>query len=367
MSNLYIGLMSGTSLDGIDAALVDFSNAKPVLRATYFEAYSKNLRQRLAALTLPGNNEIDRLGRMDRELGEHFGHAVLKLVAQTGLPKSAICAIGSHGQSIRHRPNGRYPFTLQIGDPNTIASLTSITTVADFRRADVAAGGQGAPLVPAFHQAIFTNDKEVRIGLNLGGIANITVLDPQQPIFGFDTGPGNRLLDDWIESCLGKRFDENGQFAASGKVNKKLLQHLLDEPYFSLLPPKSTGRELFDIAWLQKKLTQFSEQVKEEDIQATLAELTAVSIARSIEQAAPDTKLVIACGGGVHNAYLIEKIKQNLNPVRLVSSAELGFDPDWIEAMAFAWLAKQRLEQKPGNIPSVTGARKTAILGGVYL
>lgn len=362
----YIGLMSGTSLDGIDAAIVDFSQTKPQLVATYFEPYEKHFRQQLLALTMPGTNEIERLGRMDRVLGERFAHAAIKLVAKSGLPKSAIRAIGSHGQAIRHRPTELHPFTLQIGDPNTIAAMTGIPTVADFRRADIAQGGQGAPLAPGFHQLIFSDPNAVRVVLNLGGIANITILDPHAPVTGFDTGPANRLLDDWIHTCLGKQHDEQGSFARSGVVNTDLLEHLLREPYFSLSPPKSTGRELFDLVWLQHKLQGFTQTLSPQDIQATLAELTARSVALAVTQTAPAATQLIVCGGGVHNQYLMERLQAILKPISVISSAAAGFDPDWIEAAAFAWLAKQRLENKPGNLPSVTGARRPAILGGVW-
>ncbi|MBI5448199.1 MAG: anhydro-N-acetylmuramic acid kinase [Gammaproteobacteria bacterium] len=367
MSNLYIGLMSGTSLDGIDAAIVDFSQAKPQLVASYFEPYEKKFKEQLFLLTQPGSNEIDRMGRMDRILGERFAYATLKLLAKSGLPKSAIRAIGSHGQALRHRPVGAHAFTLQITDPNTLVSITGIPTVSDFRRADVAQGGQGAPLAPGFHQVLFADPQEVRVVLNLGGIANITVLDPRSPVTGFDTGPANRLLDDWIHVCLGKSHDEGGAFAQQGSVNEALLAHFLEEPYFSLPPPKSTGRECFDLNWLYQKLDAFSgAQLAPEVVQATLASLTAQSVAQAIKQAAPDAACVIVCGGGVHNHHLMACLKTAL-PGRVVgSSAQWGFDPDWMEAAAFAWLAKRRLENQPGNIPSVTGAKKAVVLGGIW-
>ncbi|OGT76960.1 MAG: anhydro-N-acetylmuramic acid kinase [Gammaproteobacteria bacterium RIFCSPLOWO2_12_FULL_38_14] len=366
MSDFYIGLMSGTSLDGVSAAIVDFSNEKPRLVETYHEAYLPDFRQRLLALTFPGENEIERLGLVDRELGEKLAEIVLKLIAKSGLTIRAIAAVGSHGQAIRHRPDAAYPFTLQIGDPNTIVSKTGLTTVADFRRADIALGGQGAPLAPAFHPLLFANPKEVRVVLNIGGIANITVLDPENVVKGFDTGPGNRLLDDWIEHALHQSFDKDGSFARKGRVDEALLKLLLDEPYFSQNFPKSTGRELFNFSWLQKKLKKSDRVFAPEDVQATLVAFTAKTIAAAIETVAPKTTNVIVCGGGVHNTFLLEQLSENLKSQKVKSAAHFGFDPDWVEAAAFAWLAKQTLENKPGNLPSVTGAKRPAVLGGVW-
>ncbi len=367
MSNCYVGLMSGTSLDGIDAVVVDFSGEKPRLLHQYYESYEKPLREQLSALSNPGENEVERLGYWDSVLGQRFAAVTLKLLEKSGLSKEDINAIGSHGQTIRHRPTGTHPYTLQIGDPNIIVSKTGITTVADFRRMDIAYGGQGAPLVPGFHQVMFADEKQTRVILNLGGIANITLLRPQAAILGFDTGPSNCLLDDWAHYSLNQTHDKAGQFAKSGQVNKALLSCFLAEPYFGLPPPKSTGREYFNLAWIKQTLQASGlSSLSPQDVQATLVALTANSITQAIQHAAADAKLVIACGGGVHNVYLMNCLQAALRPIPLHTTAEFGFEPDWVEAGAFAWLAKQTLEGKPGNVPSVTGARKAAVLGGVW-
>ena len=285
MSILYIGLMSGTSMDAVDAALVDFSSTPPKLIATQRAPLDAGLRTALLALCVPGTNEIERMMELDARLGEIFAETTLALLKKSGVSTTDIQAIGSHGQTIRHQPGGAYPFSLQIGNPALIAERTGITTVADFRRADIAAGGQGAPLVPAFHNVVLRSAEHDRVIVNIGGIANITVLpkDAKQPVTGFDTGPGNVLLDAWAERHLGKRMDEDGCFAASGKLHEKLLHTLLSDKYFSLAPPKSTGREHFNIAWLDAVLKNYS-SVAAQDVQATLCELTAASIAVAIQK-----------------------------------------------------------------------------------
>ncbi len=364
---LYIGLMSGTSADGIDAALVDLQ-ATPQLLATHSNPFPNQLRERILDISLPGENEIDRMGALDMELGSYFAECALTILTKAALSPSQIIAIGSHGQTIRHRPPGSITgsFTLQIGDPNRIAELTGITTVADFRRRDMAAGGQGAPLVPAFHNAIFHNTNQSRAIVNIGGMANITWLPIKGSVMGFDTGPGNVLMDTWIFRHLEKPFDQNGSWAASGKVMPELLNQMLTEPYFSLPAPKSTGREKFNAQWLSDLLQHLMIKASAEDIQATLLELTAVTICANINNLSNDKIEVLVCGGGAFNHQLMARITNLLPNATVRTTAEYGVDPQWIEAMAFAWLAKQTLERHPGNLCAVTGAKREVILGGVY-
>lgn len=362
MSELYIGLMSGTSADGIDAALVDFNQPHPKLLHSYYYKYPTDLRQNILGLCQPGNDEIKRMGELDVLLGKIFADAVNHLLQESQTPAKHIRAIGSHGQTIRHYPDKR--FTLQIGDANIIAIKTGITTIADFRRRDIAEGGQGAPLVPAFHQAIFAKEGSQRAVANIGGIANVTLLpDDNQTILGFDTGPGNTLLDAWIEKHLQQAYDKDGAWAKQGKVNEPLLDKLLADPYFKLSPPKSTGREYFNLPWLESYLS-FS--LSPEDVQATLVALTARTISNSIKKYFTHQADIFICGGGAHNPVLIESLKNYAAPFSVYSTQELGVTPDWVEAMAFAWLAKQTLTGNPGNIPAVTGARRAVILGGIY-
>ncbi len=367
MPSLYIGLMSGTSMDAADAALVDFSFTPPKLIATQHNQLDAELRAALLALCVPGPNEIERMAELDARLGELFAETALALLKKSGVSATTIQAIGSHGQTVRHQPTGPYPFSLQIGNPALIAQRTGITTIADFRRADIAAGGQGAPLVPAFHNAVFRSPEHDRVIVNIGGIANITVLPKhaKQPAIGFDTGPGNVLLDAWAERHLGKRMDEDGRFAASGKVHEALLNTLLHDDYFSLAPPKSTGREHFNSAWLDVALQQDAD-ISAQDVQATLCELTTASIANAIQKYAPVTTEVLICGGGAHNVHLMQRLRARLKPCSVESTEKYDISPDWVEAMAFAWLAKQTLEGKPGNLPSVTGAKHAVVLGGIY-
>lgn len=362
MRELYIGLMSGTSADGIDAALVDFNSAKPVLVEHHFTEFNTELRVRILALNHPGHDEINRLGELDHLLGKVFAEAANTLLEKSGVTASDIRAIGSHGQTIRHHP--QLAFTLQIGDPNIIAAKTGITTVADFRRRDMAHGGQGAPLVPAFHQTILTNTEYDTAVVNIGGVANITFLpcDTQKSILGFDTGPGNNLMDAWTQQHLQKTHDKNGDWAKQGTASIDLLEKLLSDAYFKTPPPKSTGPEYFNLTWLQKHL---SHRYKDVDVQATLAELTAVTITHAVKNLMTQGEILI-CGGGVHNQYLMQRLASLLEPLHVGSTEAHGVNPDWMEAMAFAWLAKQTLERKPGNVTQVTGAKQSAILGGVY-
>jgi anhydro-N-acetylmuramic acid kinase len=361
----YIGLMSGTSVDGIDAALVSI----PVtggfeLLATHQHPIPADLRAAIQSLMQPGANEIDREGALDMQLGRLFAAAATGLLAKSGMPPREIRAIGSHGQTIRHRPQGAHPFTRQIGNPSVIAELTGITTVADFRARDMAAGGEGAPLVPAFHAARFRKPGVARAIVNIGGIANVTWLagDSAQAVTGFDTGPGNTLLDQWVQRHLGHSHDRDGAWAHGGTVLPQLLARLLDEAFFSKPPPKSTGREQFHLDWLLAKLKG---DEAPQDVQATLAELTACSIAQALQTFRPGE--VYVCGGGAHNHDLLARLQARLGGTPLASTAALGLDPDWMEAAAFAWLAHQTLAGHPGNLPSVTGARRPVVLGGIYL
>lgn len=367
MSELYLGLMSGTSLDGIDAAVVDLSSATPHVLAAHTQPYSPDLRNQLLELAQGGGtNEVECLGRLDQQLGELFAAAALAVLEQRGLAPSAIRAIGSHGQTVRHRPAGPTPFTLQIADPNLIAERTGITTVADFRRRDMAAGGQGAPLVPAFHACCFRKAEEDRAVLNIGGMANLTLLpaDQQLPVSGFDTGPGNVLLDAWIGKQRGESCDRNGDWASTGQVQQSLLHALLQDDYFRMAPPKSTGREKFQLAWLEQRLATFA--CSPNDVQATLVALTAETIAAALQAAAPRTQRLLVCGGGVHNNTLMNALSVALADVPVESTAVHGLNPDWVEAAAFAWMAHETLAGRPSNVPSVTGARGPRILGGIY-
>lgn len=365
--NLYIGLMSGTSLDGIDAALVRFDKNNIEVLASLCLPLSTSLKEKIKSLVNPSSDEIHRLMTLDVQLGKQLSTATKQLLAKAKINKENIIAIGSHGQTLRHYPKDENPSTLQIADPNIIAEETGITTVADFRRRDIAAGGQGAPLVPAFHQQIFYSKNKNRVILNLGGIANITILpaDKNKPVTGFDTGPANTLINHWIQQQQNKSYDEYGDWGASGKVNQDLLKALLEDDFFTLTPPKSTGTEYFNADWLENKTSKFSSLVAE-DIQASLTALTAKSIADAITLHASNTEEVIICGGGVHNRFLCQQLKDYLPNITFNSSDKYGLDPDYIEAAAFAWLAKQTMEHKSGNLPDVTGARCSVVLGGVY-
>ena len=365
MPELYIGLISGTSMDGIDAVLASFDDGELTLRGSLAYPYPAELRARLkSAVRLPDACNLDSLGTLDRWVGECFRDAALKLMNDAGADAAAVTAIGSHGQTLRHRPGGERPYSLQIGDAATIAEGTGITTVSDFRRADIAAGGQGAPLVPPFHEWLFAADDVSRIVLNIGGIANITVLPADgAPVTGFDTGPGNTLLDAWISEQRSKPYDTGGRWAADGEVIPQLLNALLDDAYFALPPPKSTGLEAFNLDWLRRfDLGNNAPR----DIQATLSELTAASIAGAISAHAPLTGEAYVCGGGAHNADLLSRLRRYLPEVRIRSTSAAGLDPDWVEAVAFAWLAMRTINKQSGNLPGVTGARHKTVLGAIH-
>ncbi len=362
-AELYLGLISGTSADGIDAALLQFGDTTHI-RASRTFSYPVQLREQVLALTgADAAISLDDLGQLDVALGERFAHAAIDLLADAQISPMQVRAIGSHGQTIRHRPNGALPFTLQLGDASVIAERTGIVTVADFRRADVASGGQGAPLTPAFHAAVLARNDATRVVLNLGGIANVSILAPGKPVLGFDTGPANCLLDAWAARHLNQPRDEAGQWARSGKPDQELLERLLDDAYFALPPPKSSGREYFNLDWLAKFGV---ERMDPADVQATLLALSVHSIAAAIAECADDAMDVVACGGGVHNVALMEALAHRMAPMNLRSSSELGIDADFVEATAFAWLARERLAGRPGNLPSVTGASGPRLLGAVY-
>jgi anhydro-N-acetylmuramic acid kinase len=362
---LYIGLMSGTSVDGIDAALVSFDVTGPTLQAGLTHPWPDALRERILA-TAQGEQalDLDHYGQLDVAIGHCFAEATLALLRQASVGAGAVRAIGSHGQTLRHRPAGAHPFTLQLGDPSVLAERCGIDVVADFRRADVAAGGQGAPLLPAVHAMLLGAPGRTRVVLNLGGIANITVLGADGSVRGFDTGPANGLLDAWCLRHRGQPFDRDGAFAASGTVDTALLQTLLADDYFHRPPPKSTGREHFHLAWLDAHPRVAA--LAPGDVQASLLALTVQSIAEAIERHAGDASEVLACGGGVHNALLLNRLAERLAPRSLRSTADFGVDPDYLEATAFAWLARQRLLGLPGNLPAVTGARGPRVLGAIY-
>ena len=368
MSQLFLGLISGTSADGIDAALVEFpdgsTSAVLRLRAARTHPWAPALRERLVALGQGGElTSLDELGRLDVQVAGAFADAALALLDEAGVAAAEVAAIGSHGQTLRHRPHGDAPFTLQVGDGNVIAERTGIATVADFRRRDVAAGGHGAPLVPAFHAALLHSADEDRAVLNLGGIGNYTLLPKQGDVRGFDTGPANALLDAWCLRHTGRAVDADGAFAASGQVDGGLLGRLLDEAWFALPPPKSTGREQFHLDWVTARLGGGESPA---DVQATLLELTAATVAGALQAHQPGTARVIACGGGVRNPQLLARIAAHLPGARIESTDVHGLDPDFVEAMAFAWLARETLAGQPGNLAAVTGARGPRVLGVVH-
>lgn len=406
---LYIGLMSGTSIDGIDAALVAFTDNKCQLIAQHLQPMSAALTKQLHQLCRPNNDEISALANIEQPLVAAFALACQQLLAKTDYLSSDITAIGSHGQTIRHHPE--LGFTLQIGDANLLAALTNIDTVADFRRKDMALGGQGAPLVPAFHQAVFQHATINRAIINIGGLANITylpALTQHNTISGYDTGPGNTLLDAWFsaKNNSDKNYDEDGKWAKSGVIVESLLTPLLQHPYFALSAPKSTGRELFNLSWLQDYLDSLTNKlgsttvigenittpVTDADVQRTLTRFTAVTIANevnkqialseneaqsqnkqrsenTIQSQQPTNSMkteVYICGGGAANPLLMADLAQLLPNNSVMTTAAIGIDPDWVEAIAFAWLAKQHVHKQPGNLPAVTGASRAAILGAFY-
>jgi anhydro-N-acetylmuramic acid kinase len=365
----YVGLMSGTSLDAVDTVLVQFSehpSHTAELLAAREHPFPPQLQAELqAVIEAPDNVGLDTLGTLDRQLGMLYAEAVNTLLKQAGLNRQQIAAIGNHGQTIRHSPDTRPAFTLQIGDAATIAAECGIPTVGQFRNADIALGGQGAPLVPAFHEWAFSDPAKTSIVANIGGIANISVLRPSRPPEGFDTGPGNTLMDSWFHEHHEQCFDLNGDWAASGTVLPALLDKMLADPFFSRPAPKSTGREHFNLGWLDS-IISCNTAAAPADIQATLAELTASSIAAAIKSRIKEGNVWL-CGGGAQNNHLVQRIISHLPGCSVASTAVLGIAPGWVEAVAFAWLARARLHGKAAGIPNVTGARARAILGCVHL
>ena len=363
---LYLGLISGTSADGIDAALASFEGGCATLHFGRTYPWDPALRAQLVALGQQGASlSLDAIAELDVRVARAFADAANLAMADSGIAASEVHAIGSHGQTLRHRPWGPYPYTLQLGDPSTLAERTGITVVADLRRRDIAAGGHGAPLLPGLHAELWRDNGEDRAVLNLGGIANLTLLpaDAAAPVRGFDTGPANALMDAWCLHHHGMDYDRDGAFARSGTVDATLLRRLLDDAWFTQPPPKSTGRDQFHLGWVEARL---SGRESPADVQATLVALTARTVADALHAAQPETGRVIACGGGVHNPALMRALVEAIQGCVVETTRAHGLDPDHIEAMGFAWLARQTLLGLPGNLPSVTGAGGPRVLGGIY-
>ncbi len=358
---MYIGIMSGTSLDGIDVALVDFSSASPQLRHTYFLAYPDALKSQLLNLHQPALGELNHSCLIANTLANLYAQATLTLLKQCNIFAWQIKAIGCHGQTIRHCPELGY--TVQLGNSARLAELTRITVVSDFRSRDIAAGGQGAPLVPAFHHYVLRHPSIHRVIVNIGGISNLTRLSPNFSTLGFDCGPGNLLMDAWIQLHQGRAYDHDGAWAASGQLIPDLYARLCAAQFFSLPPPKSTGRDLFNLHWLQQQLVGDENPA---DVQATLSALTVFGISESIRHYCPEAEEIYLCGGGAKNINIINNLKKYLPCCRLGLTDELGMDADWIEAIAFAWLAQQALLGKTANLPEATGASHPCILGAIY-
>lgn len=359
---LYCGVMSGTSLDGLDIALIEQTDTTRLLGTLYLPM-PDGLRRSLLSLCAPGPDELARAAVIEQEWVALAAQGINDLLTQHGIKADNVRAIGSHGQTVRHEP--ARGFSIQIGNPALLAELTNISVVSDFRRRDVAAGGQGAPLVPAFHDALFASPMSVRAVLNIGGFSNLSLLAPEQTVHGFDCGPGNVLLDAWIHRHQGLAYDQDGQWAASGCVQMQLLQGLMTDPYFQTQGPKSTGRELFNVAWLDQHL-QNQPAIAAADVQATLLELTALSITKALNAAQQNTEMLLVCGGGAHNSTLMRRLAQLLPNSQVSPTDEHGVPADWVEAMAFAWLAHCCLEGIPANRPSVTGAKGLRVLGAIY-
>lgn len=365
--DLYIGLMSGTSLDGIDGVLADFSGPRMVVTHHASAAFAPGLRAELLALNTPGSNELHRAALAGNALARAYADVVQTLLTRSGHPSGAIKALGAHGQTVRHRPQefDATGYTLQLGNPALLAERTGIPVVADFRSRDVAAGGQGAPLVPAFHQGIFARRGETVLVLNIGGISNLSVLHADGRVLGFDCGPGNALMDHWCQQHTGQAFDAGGAWAATGRVIPGLLASLLDEPFLHKPPPKSTGRDLFNPGWLAHHL-QAHTCAAPADVQATLTEFTASACSINARSYQKDSKLLAVCGGGALNTHLMARMQAACPTLQVVSTDALGLPALQVEAAAFAWLARQTLQGLPGNLPSVTGAAGARVLGAVY-
>ncbi|ACT47108.1 anhydro-N-acetylmuramic acid kinase [Methylotenera mobilis] len=362
-SELFIGLMSGTSLDGVDVALVKFDHAQQLqLLKTHFVAYPVELRTQILALQHPTANELETTAQMGNTLAQLYADAVNALLANAQLNSSTITAIGCHGQTIRHRPE--LGFTMQIGNAALLSELTGITVISDFRSRDIAAGGQGAPLVPAFHRDVFSHSTRNRAIINIGGIANITYLSTTGTVFGFDSGPGNMLLDAWIKQHLDLDYDADGQWASTGNTIKPLLASMLSEPYFAAAPPKSTGRDLFNTSWLNHHLSQSA--CAAHDVARTLVALSAHSITDAVRQHCGQVDEIYLCGGGAKNKLLQNELQALMTDITIATTEQLGMGVDWVEAIAFAWLAKQCITKQTANLPQVTGAKGLRILGAIY-
>ena len=364
---LFIGLISGTSMDAVDAALVAFGDRSVTTVATHTASIPEDLKRELHALAQDPTGAAIRFWNADAQLGSLFARAALELIDAAGVGTREVTAIGSHGQTVYHAPSAATPLTVQLGDPSIIAERTGITTVADFRRRDVAAGGEGAPLASAFHRAVFSAPGVERGILNLGGIANLSVLpaDPDRPLLGFDTGPANTVLDAYVRNRFGADMDRNAALASEGEVIPLLLAALLDEPYLDREPPKSTGRELFNEIWLDARLAAHPE-AGPHDVLRTLCELTVETAVAAVERFAPRTREIYLCGGGAHNPLVASRLVERAAPISVDTTAKLGIHPDWVEAAAFAWLAMRTLAGEAGNAPSVTGAARETALGGIY-
>ena len=363
----YIGLMSGTSIDAVDAVLLTFAGDQPKVSHWHSEPIAEPLRAAITTLCLPGADGLDLLGETDHALGELFARAALALIAKAGLRAADITAIGSHGQTVRHRPDGARPFTLQIADPNRIAARTGLPTVADFRRMDMALGGQGAPLVPAFHRAVFHHPGRQRLVINIGGIANLTWIPGEGPVLGFDTGPGNGLMDQWIQRARGEPFDRDGAWAASGQVHQPLLARLLAHPFLTRPAPKSTGREAFNLPWLDGLIATLATPPSADEVMATLAAFTATSLRQAFALLPGQPDEIFLCGGGAANRHLVGLLGEACNPLPVATTGAMGIAPAQVEGAAFAWLARQTLRRQSGSLASVTGASRDAVLGALYL
>jgi len=378
--NYYIGLMSGTSFDGVDVVLCAIDKKQCQLIDSIESSFDNRLKSDIKKMISSGETELSKQGGIDHRLGMLFADAVNALLKKSGKLRGEIVAIGSHGQTVWHQPGGEYPFSMQLGDPNVIVAETGIPVVADFRRMDMALGGQGAPFAPAFHQFLFGDLERKTAVVNIGGMANITVLG--KSLIGYDTGPGNVLMDSWIEEIRGEKFDRDGEWAASGRVIPGLLNAMLSDSYFSQKAPKSTGREKFNLEWLKRVRTvwgrDFSRGIssaeisfsrlksrpRDEDVQRTLLELTAQTIADEVQKY--DRELLLLCGGGAKNRFLFERIATLLPDCKVASTDDYGVSGDFMEAMAFAWLAYKRVHREPVELMRVTGARENGILGGFY-
>ena len=364
---IFVGLMSGTSLDGVDVAIADFTESPPRILHCATHPYQDSMRQYLRQLCQNPSTSLDALFEIDAQLADIYAAAVSQALDDAGLERRTVSAIGCHGQTIRHSPDTAIPYSAQIGDPNRLAAASGITTVADFRRKDIALGGQGAPLAPAFHQFVFRDASEDRAVINIGGIANITWLPAatEQAVLGFDTGPGNTLMDHWVREHFGSDFDDGGAWASGGRIIDSLLNQMLTaEPYFVLSAPKSTGTEYFNPNWLEPFLNDSHDA---RDVQATLAELTAVTLAEAIRGLPSMPVNCYVCGGGARNPHLLQRLANAIPECGIQTTAALGLDPDYVEAVAFAWLARERLAHRGGNLPAVTRASRVVTLGGVYL